>query len=144
LAALSGLSARLRDVAVEDDGGGNESGARSGEDYFDKMSFGRASASSDRSPSNLARGVAAGRDSAAAAAAAATAAAEQERMRSDYEYRIAKMQSQLTTLQRDLSKSEARERIWTEGEARARQMEEELRGLRRVRIPDLSTTERPC
>jgi hypothetical protein len=90
-AALSGLSARLRDVEVDDNGGGNESGARSGEDYFDKMSFGRASTSSDRSPSNLARGVAASRDGAGAtatAAAAAAAAAEPERMRSDYEHRI--------------------------------------------------------
>lgn len=50
LGGLSGLTARLADAEEEDEGamsGGG--GARSGDDYFDKMSFGRASVASDRS-----------------------------------------------------------------------------------------------
>jgi hypothetical protein len=57
---------------------------------------------------------------------------DQEKMRRDYEFRIATMQTQITSLQRDLGDAGERERKWNEGEAKVRQMEEELMSLRRV------------
>lgn len=124
LAGLSGLSARLQAVEGDDEDG---IGARSGDDYFDKMSFGRASVASDRS--NGAAGIGArmlgGRSS--------VGGEEQERMRRDYEYKIATMQSRLSGLERELEDVRQREQKWSEGEERVRAVEEELRDLRQVR-----------
>ncbi|KZT04794.1 uncharacterized protein LAESUDRAFT_727653 [Laetiporus sulphureus 93-53] len=106
---LSGLSARLQAVEGEEE-------ARSGDDYFDKMSFGRASVTSDRS----ARGLN-GRTS--------VAGEEQERMRRDYEYKVATMQKRITMLERDLEDVQQREKRWTAGEERVQNVEEELREL---------------
>lgn len=114
---LNGLSARLKGVEDDDD----DSGVGK-EDYFDKASFGRTSASSDRSAGMPSR-VIGGRTS---------VAEDQERMRRDYEYKIATMQSQISTLQRDLGDVDQKERNWKEGELKVQQMEEELAGLRRV------------
>lgn len=119
---LSGLSARLQAVEGEDE---DRAGSR-GEDYLDKLSYGRASVTSDRS--NGAAGVGArlmgGR--------ASVAAEESERMRRDYEYKIATLQSRVATLEREVEDSREREQKWAEGEARVRAVEEELRDLRQV------------
>jgi hypothetical protein len=120
---LSGLSARLRD---EDDGGEPE-------DYFDKMSLGRASVASDRSgrfPSNGGSG----RGSAMGGAGVGSGE-EQEKLRRDYEYKIATMQSKIAGLERDLGgKGDRDKQREAEGEERVRVMEEELVGLRKVRL----------
>ncbi|OSX61913.1 hypothetical protein POSPLADRAFT_1181965 [Postia placenta MAD-698-R-SB12] len=117
---LSGLSARLQAVEGEDE---DRAGSR-GEDYLDKLSYGRASVTSDRS--NGAAGVGArlmgGR--------ASVAAEESERMRRDYEYKIATLQSRVATLEREVEDGREREQKWAEGEARVRAVEEELRDLR--------------
>ncbi|KAJ7128977.1 hypothetical protein C8R43DRAFT_1026667 [Mycena crocata] len=98
---LSGLSARL----LKDDN----------EDAYDN--FGRASASSDRDREQTTmRNI--GRPN----------EEEQDKLRRDYEFRIATMQTQLTTLQRERDDMGERER---DGEARVRQMEEELSTVRR-------------
>lgn len=120
-AGLSGLSARLQEVGDDDEGGASGTGGRSGDDYYDK--FGRSSVNSDRSIGNGMVARMTGRTS---------LSEDQEKMKRDYEYKIATMQTQITNLQRDLGDSEEKERRWKEGEARVRQMEEELIGLRRV------------
>ncbi|KAJ7076896.1 hypothetical protein B0H15DRAFT_934193 [Mycena belliarum] len=51
---------------------------------------------------------------------------EQDNMRRDYERRIATMQTQISTLQRERDDADERERQWMDSEARVRQMEEEL------------------
>jgi hypothetical protein len=119
-AGLSGLSARLKGVEDEDDQGGI--GGRNGDDYYDK--YGRSSVNSNHSAtSGLGARIPAGR---------AIVSEDQEKMRRDYEFRIATMQTQITSLQRDLGDAGERERKWNEGEAKVRQMEEELMSLRRV------------
>jgi len=126
-AGLNGLSARLKGVDDDDDDEGVISGAggKSGDDYYDKISFGRGSAASDRSTgaTGITSRMATGR---------ASVTEDQEKMRRDYEYKIATMQTQITNLQRDLGDAGERDRKWQDGEARVRQMEEELVGLRRV------------
>lgn len=129
LGGLSGLSARLRGVEVdEDDGGG---GARSGDDYYDKMSIGRTSVQSDRSNGNT------GITSRMAAGRASAGGDEQEKLRRDYEYKIATMQSKIAGLERDLGNADERENKWAEGEERVRQMEEELVGLRKASVNNI-------
>lgn len=123
-AGLSGLSARLKGVDDdEDDGATSGHGGRSGDDSYDKLSYGRSSVNSDRSVGGIGSRVAGGR---------ASVSDDQEKMRRDYEYKIATMQTQITNLQRDLGDAGEKERKWKDGEARVRQMEEELVGLRRV------------
>lgn len=119
LGGLSGLTARLQ--AEDDEDEGALSGNRSAEDYYDKMSFGRASVTSDRSAG--ARG---GR--------ASVPGEEGERIRRDYEFKVATMQSRITNLERDLEDAQAREQKWGESEERVRMMEEELEQLRMVRV----------
>ncbi|KAK0460896.1 uncharacterized protein EV420DRAFT_1619444 [Desarmillaria tabescens] len=126
---LSALSARLKGVEDEDE---EAAAGRSGEDYFDKVSYGRTSANSDRSAGGITSRLAGGR---------ASVSDDSEKMRRDYEYKIATMQSQITNMQRDLGDSEQREHKWQEGEARVRQMEEELQVFRR-RAEEQSTTMR--
>ncbi|KAH9914833.1 uncharacterized protein B0H18DRAFT_1125269 [Fomitopsis serialis] len=104
---LAALSARLQAVGDEDE-------ARSGEDYFDKMSLGRASAASDRS---FPRG---GRLSVGA----------EEELRREYEFKVATMQQRITGLEREVEESREKERIWAKGEERVRAVEDELRELR--------------
>jgi protein SPA2 len=125
---LSGLSARLRDVENEDDVGSSEGGIgkSSGDDYYNKSPFGRVS--SERSGSG-------GASSVRTAIKPSPSPGDQEKMRSEYEYKIAKMQTQISTLQRDLGDADARERKWLDGEERVRKMEEELIGFRRVSKP---------
>ena len=57
---------------------------------------------------------------------------EDERMRRDYEFKIATMQSRIAGLERDLEDAQERGRKWAESEERARAMEDEIVQLRRV------------
>ncbi|KIP03709.1 hypothetical protein PHLGIDRAFT_31670 [Phlebiopsis gigantea 11061_1 CR5-6] len=115
LGGLSGLTARLQ--AEDDEEEGALTGNRSAEDYYDKLSYGRASVTSDRSAG--ARG---GR--------ASVPGEDGERIRRDYEFKVATMQSRITGLERDLEDAQMREQKWGESEARVRMMEEELEQLR--------------
>jgi hypothetical protein len=125
-AGLSGLSARLKGVEAEDEERGIPGvGGRNGDDYYDK--YGRSSVNSDHSVHSTGGGL-----GTRMLAGRATTSEDQEKMRKDYEYRIATMQTQITSLQRDLGDAAERERKWKDGEAKVRQMEEELVSLRRV------------
>lgn len=116
LAGLSGLSARLQQQAEAEEEAG---GARS-DDYYEKMSFGRASVTSDRPGSSSSRP---GRTSAAGGE-------NHEQIRRDYEFKIATMQSRITGLERDLEDSQLREQKAAESEDRVRALEVELEELR--------------
>lgn len=122
LGGLSGLTARLQ--ADEEEEERAMSGSRGGDDYFDKMSFGRASVTSDRSAGAR-----------ALSGRASVAGEENEKIRRDYEYRVATMQKRITGLERDLEDAQLREQKWAESEERVRMMEEELEELRTVRVP---------
>ncbi|KZT19829.1 hypothetical protein NEOLEDRAFT_1141535 [Neolentinus lepideus HHB14362 ss-1] len=78
---LNGLAARLRDTD-DDEGGG-----RGGDDYYDRMSFGRTSVASDRSVG--ARGT------------------KEDDIRREYEFKIATMQSRI----RELESGEGGDRV---------------------------------
>ena len=120
---LSALGARLRnqvsaDILDDEDG----IGARSGEDYFDKVSLGRASVTSDR-PTAVVRNVG-GRVS--------VGGDEHERLRREYEFKIATMQGRIVTLERDLGNAEQREKELRDGHQRIKLLEEEIDGFRKV------------
>ena len=112
---LNGLSARLKQVDEEDSHPVRSGAPSSGEEYFDRMSYGRASVASDRS-------------------AAKVAGEEEERIRREYEYKIATMQNRITGLERDLEDAGEKERNNTDGNARAAQLEQELDEFRKVRL----------
>ena len=120
---LSALGARLRNqvsVDILDDEDGIE--ARSGEDYFDKVSLGRASVTSDRSTAvvrNVGGRVSVGAD-------------EHERLRREHEFKIATMQGRIVTLERDLVNAEQREKELRDGHQRIKLLEEEIDGFRKV------------
>ncbi|KAI0042955.1 hypothetical protein FA95DRAFT_1524753 [Auriscalpium vulgare] len=116
---LSGLAQRLR--GTEDDEPGLRSG---GDEYFDKMSFGRGSVASDRSAKGAPGAGVGGR-------ASAGASVEEERMRRDYEYRIATMQNKIAGLEREVEDREEWERKAQESNDRVSQLEEELNEVRR-------------
>ncbi|KAL1681811.1 hypothetical protein EV122DRAFT_260348 [Schizophyllum commune] len=107
---LSGLSARLRDTDDDDD-----LGRRSGDDFYNK---GRASAASDRSGGGRFGG-------------RASVADDTEKMKRDYEYKIATMQSQMSSMQRDLDSAGARERRRGDDDEKVRQLEDQLEQMRR-------------
>lgn len=109
---LSGLSARLQ---ADEEGDEGNSGTRSNDDYFEKLSFGRASVTSDRSAGGRMMG---GR---------ASVAGEDERIRREYEFKIATMQTRITGLERDLEDA-------LQGDEKVRLMETELEELRRVSL----------
>ncbi|EGO26492.1 hypothetical protein SERLADRAFT_463619 [Serpula lacrymans var. lacrymans S7.9] len=132
LGGLNGLSARLRGVDVDEDDNG---GARSGEDYFDKVSLGRTSITSDRSAG------ASGMGSRLFSGRMSVGGEEHERLRRDYEYKIATMQSRITSLERDLGNSEGREQQLLDSQERVKQLEEDLDGFRR-RAEEQSTAMR--
>ena len=120
-AGLSGLSARLKVMEDEDDDVGI---SRNGEDYYDK--FGRSSVNSDRSAS----GPAATR----AVQGRTNLAEEQEKLRREYEFKIATLQGQISNLQRDAGDIADRDRKLRDSEIRVKQLEDELAGFRRVRF----------
>ncbi|RXW21310.1 hypothetical protein EST38_g4543 [Candolleomyces aberdarensis] len=124
---LNGLSSRLREIQDDDDIDPSSSGNKSGDDFYDK--YGRSSVNSDRS-SNQIPGRMASR---------ASVNDEQEKLRRDYEYKIATMQSQITSLQRDLEDSADTANKWKDAEARVQQLESELESVRR-RAEEQSTT----
>lgn len=121
LGGLSALGARLRsqgDILDDEEGGG----ARSGDDYFDKFSLGRASVTSDRSAGAV-RSIG-GRVS--------VGGEDHERLRREYEYKIATMQGRIVTLERDLGNVEQREKELREGQQQIKLLEEEIDGFRKV------------
>ncbi|KAI6115974.1 hypothetical protein F5141DRAFT_1100060 [Pisolithus sp. B1] len=121
LLGLSGLSARLKSQGDLDD-----DGVRSGDDYFDKVSLGRASVTSDRSA-----GGAAYHGSKAMGGRASVGGDEAERLRRDYEFKIVAMQNRIATLERDLANAQQREEQLQESHQRVRLLEEEIGGFRK-------------
>ncbi|KAF9564798.1 hypothetical protein CPC08DRAFT_705093 [Agrocybe pediades] len=124
-AGLGGLSARLK--SVEDDDDAVVAGNRSGDEFYDK--YGRSSVDSTRSPP------------ASGMVSRLAASEETEKMRRDYELKIATMQTQITTMQRSLDDAAENERRRNESEARVRQLDEELAELRQ-RAEEQSTAMR--
>ena len=57
---------------------------------------------------------------------------EGERIRREYEFKIATMQTRVTGLERDLEDAQLREQKWAESEERVRTMENELEELRQA------------
>ncbi|TFK62244.1 hypothetical protein BDN72DRAFT_848826 [Pluteus cervinus] len=120
-AGLNGLSARLRGVSDDED-----------DLQPNGFTYGRASANSDR-------GAPAGIGSRLISRASMND--DQEKMKKDYESRIATMQSQISSLQRDVGDSTDKDRKLRDSEARVRQLEEELGGFRK-RFEEQSSTMR--
>ncbi|CAA7259162.1 unnamed protein product [Cyclocybe aegerita] len=125
-AGLGGLAARLKGVEDDDD---VVPGNRSGDELYDK--YGRSSVDSSRS-NGMGSRLMGGR---------ASVSEDAEKMRRDYEYKIATMQTQITNLQRDLGEAAANEKKRQESELRVRNLEEELMGLRQ-RAEEQSATMR--
>ncbi|THH04251.1 hypothetical protein EW146_g10226 [Bondarzewia mesenterica] len=117
---LSALGRRLGSASGEEDRGAQSAG----DAYFDKMSFGRASVASDRSLGRHGSGNNGGRSSGGGGGE------EHERLKRDYEYRIATMQSRMGGLEREVEGVAEKERRWAESEARVMQLEGELMELR--------------
>ena len=122
LVGLSGLSARLKGVEDDDE---LVAGNKSGDDLYDK--YGRSSVDSTRSLGNNASNV-------RMATVRTTVPEDQEKLRRDYEYKIATMQTQITNLQRDLGDSAEHEKKRKESESRVKQLEEELASIHQVRF----------
>ena len=137
LGGLAGLTARLQQAAEneeEDEGATSGAGGRSGDDYFDKMSFGRASVASDRSAGMGIGSRMLGRMSGMSLNGNGNGGGEDsEKIRSEYEYKVATMQTRIAKLERDLEDAHLREEKWAESDERARGMEAELEELRQVR-----------
>jgi len=117
---LSGLHARLKSVDDDDDGD-SAAGGRSGDDFYENRSYGRTSANSDRSLTGGNR-----------FGGRASVSDDNEKLRRDYEFRIATMQTQITNLQRDLGNSQQGDRKLENSESKVRQLEEELVTFRKV------------
>lgn len=115
LGGLNGLSARLKQVDEEEESDPPmRNGVPSaGEDYFDRVSYGRTSVASDRSASKV-------------------PGEEEEKIRREYEYKIATMQNRITGLERDLDDADERGRSNANGNARAAQLEQELNEFKKV------------
>jgi hypothetical protein len=112
---LSGLSARFKQDDDDTSGGVRSGSTMGGDDYYDKISFGRVSVASDRSTSKM------GGD-------------DEDRLRREYEFKIATMQNRIAGLERDLENVDERRKITADGEARVKQMEEELIEFRKVSL----------
>ena len=119
LVGLSGLSARLKGVEDDND---LAAGNKSGDDLYDK--YGRSSVDSTRSLGNNASNMRNVRT---------TVPEDQEKLRRDYEYKIATMQTQIANLQRDLGDNAELEKKRKESENKVKQLEEELASIRQVR-----------
>jgi hypothetical protein len=121
---LGGLSERLQADDDEDEvvvGAGT--GNRSGDDHYEKLSYGRTSVTSDRSAGGGLRG---------ANGRASVAAEDPERLRRDYEYKIATMQTQITNLQRELGDAGDNITRLRAGDSVVQQLEDELSSFRQV------------
>jgi hypothetical protein len=134
LTGLSGLSARLRDRSGDEEEEEWSGTGKSGEEYYDKMSFGRASVASDRSYSGIGRSASTGGTPRGGKAAAGTSE-DTEGVRREYEFKIATMQNRIAGLERELEDAEERARRATEtaGEERLGELEAELRTYKDVR-----------
>ncbi|KAG6866201.1 hypothetical protein C0991_007226 [Blastosporella zonata] len=120
-AGLSGLSARLKDVNDEDSDDRDAPavrGGRSGDEYF----------GTDRSVGDMSRSI--GRTS---------VPEDQDKMKREYEYKIASMQTQITNLQRDMGDVEEKDKRFNQSESRVQQMEEELATFKRRAEEQTST-----
>ncbi|KAF9648389.1 hypothetical protein BDM02DRAFT_3082236, partial [Thelephora ganbajun] len=109
---LNGLSARLKQVDEEDNSPLRNGVPSTGEDYFDRMSYGRTSVASDRSASKI-------------------PGEEEEKIRREYEYKIATMQNKIAGLERDLEDADEKGRNNADGNVRAAQLEQELNEFRK-------------
>lgn len=113
-AGLGGLAARLRN-AEEDEDEGNISGhggAKSGGEEY----YGRSSVNSDRGSRPVGRG---------------SISDDSERLKREYEFKIANMQGQISSMTRELGEvHEDRDRRRREDEARLRAKEEEFGSVR--------------
>ena len=112
---LNGLSARLKQVDEEDNHPTRSGVPSNGEDYFDRMSYGRTSVASDRSASKV-------------------PGEEEEKIRREYEYKIATMQNKIAGLERDLEGADERARSNADGNARAVRLQRELNEFKTVRL----------
>ncbi|KAF8638033.1 hypothetical protein AX16_010665 [Volvariella volvacea WC 439] len=124
VAGLNGLNARLK-MAEDDDDSVLVSGSGG-----ERPSYGRTSVNSER-----------GVSSSMGTRMRMSGGDDPERMKRDYEYRIATMQSQISSLQRDLGEANERESRSRGSEARVRQLEEELATVRQ-RFEEQSTAMR--
>lgn len=111
-----GLGALARRLIQDPD---TDGGGRSDE-YYDKMSFGRTSVASDRS-ARLGGG-----------RASAAPNEDNEKIRREYEFRIATMQSRITGLEREIEDGDVRARQLVQSDQRVQQLEDELDMFRRV------------
>ncbi|KAG6857734.1 hypothetical protein H0H87_004150 [Tephrocybe sp. NHM501043] len=118
-AGLSGLSARLKDVDDEDSDDRDATKGRSGEEYFgiDRPVIGDVSKPTGRIGTSE----------------------DQEKMKREYEYKIAAMQTQITNLQRDMGDVEERDKKISQSESRVLQLEEELATFKRRADEQTST-----
>lgn len=119
-AGLGGLVARLRNAEeTEDEGNASGQGTKSGGEEY----YGRSSVNSDRASSGLGSRMV-GRGS---------VSDDQEKLRREYEYKIATMQTQITNLTRELGEANAEgERRRKEDEAKLQAKVEELESVRWV------------
>ncbi|KAF5388773.1 hypothetical protein D9757_005617 [Collybiopsis confluens] len=116
---LSGLSARFK----ADDDDEVPPSTKGGDDFYEKASsYGRNSANSDRSINAFSNRLAGGR---------ASLSEDNEKMRRDYEFKIATMQTQISNLQRDLGESRETQTKLDGSETRVRQLEDELASVLR-------------
>jgi hypothetical protein len=134
LGGLDGIEARLR---MDEDDEDEAIRGQSQDEYLDKLSFGRASVSSDRSAG------AGGSRYTGRASANGNMVEESERLRRDYEYKIATMQSQIQSLQRNLGDADESEVRLKNAEERVRQLEQELEDFRVVCLWHLVTRVHP-
>lgn len=121
---LNGLSARLKQVDEEDIHPTRNGVPSTGDDYFDRMSYGRTSVASDRSVSKV-------------------PGEEEEKIRREYEYKIATMQNKIAGLERNLEDADGKSRSNADGNARAAQLEQELNEFKKVRLVSPQSS-RPC
>ena len=112
---LNGLSARLKQVDEEENPPTRNGVPSSGEEYFDRMSYGRTSVASDRSVPKV-------------------PGEEEEKIRREYEYKIATMQNRIAGLERDLEDADEKGRDNADGNARAAQLEQELNEFRKASL----------
>lgn len=107
---LNGLSARLKSMSDEDDD------RRVNDEYYEKMSYGRTSTNSERMGTANSR-----------TTARMSNNEVQEKMKQDYEMKIARMQSQIISLQKDANENKSKG-----DESVGRRLEGELDNMRRV------------
>ena len=117
-AGLGGLAARLKTMDDDDD----MQGSRGGDDAYDK----------------LGRPIEASRSSSRITGGRTSVSDDAQKMRTEYEYKIAAMQTQISNMQHDLNNAIGAEKLYQEGERRVKQLEEDLSGFRQVFVFSLT------